>query len=54
LVKENAAPQPEDFYWLFEQMQKWEKLQLAPAQIIELSAQCIQPDCYNQAKLRNT
>lgn len=21
LVKENAAPQPEDFYWLFEQMQ---------------------------------
>lgn len=51
LVKENAAPQPEDFYWLFEQMQKWEKLQLAPAQIIELSTQCINLDCYNQAKL---
>ncbi|MGQ0769217.1 ABC transporter substrate-binding protein [Acinetobacter baumannii] len=51
LVKENAAPQPEDFHWLFQQMQKWEKLQLAPAQIIELSAQCINLECYNQAKL---
>ncbi|NUG12594.1 nitrate transporter, partial [Acinetobacter seifertii] len=54
LVKENAAPQPEDFHWLFEQMQKWEKLHLPPAQIIELSDQCINLDCYNQAKLRNT
>ncbi len=28
LVKENAAPQPKDFYWLFEQMQKWDELQI--------------------------
>lgn len=50
LVKENAAPQPEDFIGYLNKC-KMGKLQLAPAQIIELSTQCINLDCYNQAKL---
>ncbi|KHO15565.1 nitrate transporter [Acinetobacter baumannii] len=50
LVKENAAPQPEDFHWLFEQMQKWDELQIDQAQITSLGAQCINLEAYEQAK----
>ncbi|OUC57811.1 ABC transporter substrate-binding protein [Acinetobacter seifertii] len=52
LVKENAAPQPEDFHWLFEQMQKWDELQIDQAQITSLGAQCINLEAYEQAKQR--
>ncbi|QNX13748.1 ABC transporter substrate-binding protein [Acinetobacter seifertii] len=52
LVKENAAPQPKDFYWLFEQMQKWDELQIDQAQITSLGAQCINLEAYEQAKQR--
>ena len=50
LVKESALPKVEDFYWLLEQMQKWDELQLDQAQITSLGAQCINLEAYEQAK----
>lgn len=52
LVKESALPKVEDFYWLLEQMQKWDELQLDQAQITSLGAQCINLEAYEQAKQR--
>jgi len=50
LVKENASPQPEDFHWIFQQMQKWDELQLDQAQVTALSHQCINLQAYERAK----
>ncbi|WP_192453994.1 ABC transporter substrate-binding protein [Acinetobacter oleivorans] len=52
LVKESALPKVEDFYWLLEQMQKWDELQIDQAQITSLGAQCINLEAYEQAKQR--
>jgi NitT/TauT family transport system ATP-binding protein len=52
LVKESALPKVEDFYWLFQQMQKWDDLQLEQTQINILSHQCINLEAYNQARQR--
>jgi NitT/TauT family transport system ATP-binding protein len=50
LVKENIAPKTEDFHWIFQQMQKWEELQLDQAQVTTLSHQCINLHAYEEAK----
>ncbi|ARD28593.1 ABC transporter substrate-binding protein [Acinetobacter pittii] len=52
LVKESALPKVEDFYWLLEQMQKWDELQIDQAEITSLGAQCINLEAYKQAKQR--
>ncbi|ADI90319.1 ABC transporter substrate-binding protein [Acinetobacter oleivorans] len=52
LVKESALPKVEDFYWLLEQMQKWDELQIDQVQITSLGAQCINLEAHEQAKQR--
>jgi len=53
LVKESALPKVEDFYWLFQQMQKWDDLQLDQVQINALGHKCINLAAYEQAKQLN-
>ncbi|MFV5374721.1 ABC transporter substrate-binding protein [Acinetobacter calcoaceticus] len=53
LVKESALPKVEDFYWLFQQMQKWDDLQLDQTQINALGHKCINLAAYEQAKQLN-
>jgi len=52
LVKESALPKVDDFYWLFQQMQKWDELQIDQTQITSLGAKCINLEAYEQAQKR--
>ena len=49
LVKDSAAPKLDDFHWLFQQMQKWDDVQLDAEKIPTLSAQCLNIDAYTKA-----
>ena len=43
LVKDSTTPKIDDFYWLIEQMIKWDKITLKPADIARIAESCYFP-----------
>lgn len=48
-IQSDATPKQDDFHWLFQQMQKWNKVQVNIDQLMSLSASCINLDIYQNA-----
>ena len=42
-VKDSATPKIDDFYWLIEQMIKWDNVTLKPAEIARIAESCYLP-----------
>lgn len=45
-----SIPSQQDFEWYFEQLAKWEKIDISALKVAQLSAECVESNSFNAAK----